>query len=96
MQLPTLRRPVAASALAGIVGAGLLDGLLSSRGGATGQVMLLAIGLYGVVALIVAFAMAVLAAALDAARPPAWKSLRDDPSRDRAVVTGILAGWSAS
>ena len=33
MQLPTLRRPVAASALAGIVGAGLIDGLLSSRGG---------------------------------------------------------------
>jgi arylsulfatase A-like enzyme len=92
MQLPTLRRPVAASALAGIVGAGLIDGLLSSRGGATGEVMLLAIGLYGVVALIVAFAMAVLAAALDAARPPAWKSLRDDPGRDRAVVTGILAG----
>ena len=36
--------------------------------------------------------MAVLAAALDAARPPAWGSLRDDPGRDRAVVTGILAG----
>ena len=33
-----------------------------------------------------------LAAALDAARPPAWKSLRDEPDRDRAVVTGILAG----
>ncbi len=92
MQLPTLRRPVAASALAGIVGAGLLDGMVSSRAGASGEVVLLAIGLYGVLALIVAFAMAVLAAALDAARPPAWKSLREDPGRDRAVVAGILAG----
>jgi arylsulfatase A-like enzyme len=92
MQLPTLRRPVAASALAGIVGAGLLDGLLTARGGAAGEVMLLAIGLYGAVALIAAFAMAVLAVAMDAARPPGWKSLRDDPGHDRAVVAGILAG----
>ena len=92
MQLPTLRRPVAASALAGIVGAGLIDAVLSSRAGATGQVLLLALGLYGAVALIVAFALAVLAAALDAARPPGWGSLREDPHRDRAVVAGILAG----
>ena len=92
MQLPTLRRPVAASALAGIVGAGLIDAVLSSRAGATGQVLLLALGLYGAVALIVAFGVAVLAAALDAARPPGWGSLREDPHRDRAVVAGILAG----
>ena len=92
MQLPTLRRPVAASALAGIVGAGLVDALLSMRAGASGQVLLLAIGLYGAVALVVAFAVAVLAAALDAARTPGWTSLREDPGRDRAVVAGILAG----
>jgi drug/metabolite transporter (DMT)-like permease len=36
--------------------------------------------------------VAVLAAALDAARPPGWGALREDPHRDRAVVTGILAG----
>src|SRR6185436_5901850 len=92
MQLPTLRRPVAASALAGLVGVGLVDAALSARAGATGQVLLLALGLYGAVALIVAFALAVLAAALDAARPPGWGSLREDPHRDRAVVAGILAG----
>jgi hypothetical protein len=43
MQLPTLRRPVAASALAGLVGVGLVDAALSSRAGATGQVLLLAL-----------------------------------------------------
>ena len=89
MQLPTLRRPVAASALAGIVGAGLIDAVLSSRAGATGQVLLLALGLYGAVALIVAFGVAVLAAALDAARPPrpartAARPRSRPPSRRRA------------
>jgi arylsulfatase A-like enzyme len=91
MQLPTLRRPVAASALAGIMGAGILDALLAARGGATGQVFVLALGLYGAVALLAAFGAALLAAALDGARPPGWGSLREDPSRDRAVATGILA-----
>jgi arylsulfatase A-like enzyme len=92
MQVPSLRRPVAASALAGLVGVGIIDGLLASRAGASGQVMLLAIGLYGAVALMTAFAMSLLAVALDAARPPGWKSLRDDSGHDRAVVAGILAG----
>jgi arylsulfatase A-like enzyme len=92
MQLPTLRRPVAASALAGIFGAGLVDALLSARGGATGQVLAIAIGLYGAVALLAGFAAALLAVALDAARPPGWGPLREDPGRDRAVVAGILAG----
>ena len=68
MQLPTLRRPVAASALAGILGAGIVDGLLSARGGASGQVFLLAIGLYGAVALLAGFA-APAAAALSRAAP---------------------------
>jgi arylsulfatase A-like enzyme len=95
MQLPTLRRPVAASALAGIFGAGIVDALLAARGGAGGQVMAIAIGLYGAVALLAAFAAAVLAVALDAARPPGWGPLREDPGRDRAVVAGILAGLVA-
>src|SRR5438034_11162540 len=96
MQLPTLRRPVAASALAGILGAGIVDGLLSSRGGATGQVFLLAFGLYGAVALAAAFGAALIAAAFDAARPPGWGKLRDDPNRDRAVAAGILAAVVAT
>jgi choline-sulfatase len=91
MQLPTLRRPVAASALAGIVGAGILDALLAARAGAPGQVFMLALGLYGAVALLAAFAAALLAAALDGARAPGWGSLRDEPNRDRAVAAGILA-----
>jgi choline-sulfatase len=96
MQLPTLRRPVAASALAGIIGAGVVDGLLAARGGAAGQVLAIAFGLYGAVALVAAFAAALLAVALDAARPPGWGPLREDPARDRAVVAGILAGVVAT
>jgi arylsulfatase A-like enzyme len=96
MQLPTLRRPTAASALAGILGAGVVDMLLAARGGGTGQVVVLAIGLYGAVALLAAFAVALLAAAMDAARPPGWGSLREEPNRDRAVAAGILAGLVAT
>ena len=91
MQLPTLRRPVAASALAGIVGAGILDALLAARSGAPGQVFMLAFGLYGAVALLAGFGAALLAAALDGARAPGWGTLREDPNRDRAVASGILA-----
>jgi len=91
MQLPTLRRPTAASALAGILGAGVVDMLLAARGGGAGQLVVLALGLYGAVALLAGFAAALLAAAFDAARPPGWGSLREEPNRDRAVAAGILA-----
>src|SRR5215831_16283600 len=96
MQWPTLKRPVAASALAGFVGAGIVDGLLSARGGATGQAFVLAFGLYGAVALAAAFGGALLAAAFDAARPPGWGKLRDEPNRDHAVAAGILAAVVAT
>jgi arylsulfatase A-like enzyme len=96
MQLPTLRRPVAASALAGILGAGIVDGLLAGRGAATGQVLLLALGLYGAVALVAGFGAAVLATAFDAARPAGWGKLRDEPNHDRAVAAGILAALVAT
>jgi arylsulfatase A-like enzyme len=91
MQLPTLRRPTAASALAGILGAGVVDMLLAARGGGAGQVVVLALGLYGAVALLAGFAAALLAASFDAARPPGWGSLPEEPNRDRAVAAGILA-----
>jgi arylsulfatase A-like enzyme len=91
MQFPTLRRPTAASALAGILGAGVVDMVLAARGGAAGQVFVLALGLYGAVALLAGFAAALLAAAFDAARPAGWGSLREEPNRDRAVAAGILA-----
>src|SRR4051812_49029800 len=96
MQLPTLRRPVAASALAGFMGAGIVDALLSASGGAPGQVFVLALGLYGAVALLAAFAGAVLAAALEGARPAGWGKLREEPNHDRAVAAGILAGLVAA
>ena len=48
---------------------------------------------------VAAFGAALIAVALDAARPPGGESLRDDPSCDRAVAAGILAGlvgsWSS-
>jgi choline-sulfatase len=91
MQLPTLRRPVAASALAGIFGAGIVDGVLSTRAGVSGNVFVLALGLYGAAALLAGFAGAVLAAAFDTARPPGWGKLREEPNHDRAVAAGILA-----
>src|SRR3982751_2138006 len=96
MQLPTLRRPVAASAMAGFMGAGIVDALLSANAGAAGQVFVLALGLYGGVALLAAFGGAVLAAALESARPPGWGTLREEPNRDRAVAAGILAGLVAT
>ena len=69
-----------------------MDALLAARSGARAELFILAIGLYGAVALLAAFGAALLAAALDSARPPGWGSLREEPNRDRAVAAGILAG----
>ena len=66
--------------------------LLAARSGARAELFILAIGLDGAVALLAAFGAALLAAALDSARPPGWGSLREEPNRDRAVAAGILAG----
>jgi arylsulfatase A-like enzyme len=82
--------------MAGFMGAGIVDALLSASGAATGQVFVLALGLYGAVALLAAFAGAVVAAALESARPPGWGKLREEPNRDRAVAAGILAGLVAT
>src|SRR5580693_7494424 len=52
MKIPSLRRPVGASVLAGICGAGLLDLLLTAgHGGATG-VLALTLGFYGTAAIV--------------------------------------------
>jgi MFS family permease len=95
MQLPSLRQPAGASVLAGVLGAGVVDALLTARGGAAGSVVLLALGLYGTAALVAAVGAAVVMAGLRGARPPGWGPLADDAERDRAVAAGILAGGVA-
>ncbi len=95
MQLPSLREPAAASVLAGVLGAGVVDALLTARGGAAGSVVLLALGLYGTAALVAAGGAALVMAGLRGAWPPGWGSLADDAQRDRAVAAGILAGCVA-
>ncbi len=91
MKLPSLRRPVGSSVLAGVCGAGLVDlGLTASAGGA-GGVAALALGFYGAAAILLGFAAQLVVDAIDGARPPSWRALREDPERDRAVAAGILA-----
>src|SRR5262249_37118515 len=90
MQPPSLRRPVGASVLAGVLGAGLVDAALTaSHGGATG-VLVLAVGLYGAAGILAAFAAELVVDTIVAARPAGWGPLRDEPERDRAVAAGIL------
>jgi arylsulfatase A-like enzyme len=91
MQLPSLRSPVGASTLAGVLGAGLVDAALIASHGGAGTVLALAIGLYGVAGLVLALAADLAVSSVLAARPAGWGSLRAEPERDRAVATGILA-----
>src|SRR3954471_17727145 len=95
MKIPSLRRPVGASVLAGICGAGLLDLLLTAdHGGATG-VLVLTLGLYGLAAIVCGLGAQVVVDAIAGARPPSWGALRDEPQRDRAVAAGVLAALAA-
>src|SRR5579862_5643039 len=91
MRLPSLRRPVGASVLAGVCGAGLVDAALTAAGGGTGGVVALALGFYGTAAILCGLAAQLLVDAIDGARPPGWESLRDAPERDRAVAVAIMA-----
>jgi choline-sulfatase len=97
MRFPSLRRPVGASVLAGICGAGLVDAALTAGnvGGAAGGVLALALGFYGTAAIVCGFAAQLLVDALEDARPPGWESLRGAPERDRAVAAGIMAALAA-
>ena len=95
MKLPSLRRPVGASVLAGVCGAGLLD-LVADRGrrrrrrrpGAGARALrrgsdrLRPRG-------------ELVVDAIEALDRPAWRSLRAEPERDRAVAAGILAALLA-
>ncbi len=91
MRFPSLRRPVGASVLAGVCGAGLVDAIWTAGHGGASGVCGLALGLSGGAAVLLALVADLTVAAIDGARPPAWQSLRADPDRDRAAVAGILA-----
>ena len=95
MKIPSLRRPVGASVLAGICGAGLLDlSLTVGQGGATG-LLALTLGFYGTAAIVCGLAAELAVEAIAGARPPGWGDLRDEPPRDRAVAAGVLAALAA-
>ncbi len=95
MKIPSLRRPVGASVLAGICGAGLVDLLLTAgHGGATG-VLALTLGFYGTAAILCGLAAELVVGAIAGARPAGWGPLRDEPQRDRAVAAGVLAALAA-
>jgi arylsulfatase A-like enzyme len=91
MQSPTLRGPVGASVLAGVAGAGVVDLLLTATHGGGSGAVVLAIGLYGTAAVLAGVVADLVFQAVDGARPPSWRSLREEPEPDRAVAAGILA-----
>ena len=95
MKIPSLRRPVGASVLAGICGAGLVDLLLTAgHGGATG-LLALTLGFYGTAAILGGLGAELVVEAIAGARPPGWGELRDEPQRDRALAAGVLAALVA-
>ncbi|MES1206239.1 MAG: sulfatase-like hydrolase/transferase [Pseudomonadota bacterium] len=91
--------PIAASILAGLVGAGVVDVLVTlartARPSAPGALLALGLALYGTAGLVVAIGVGVLAGGVLVSIGGAGaSSLRDrsDDRRDRAAATGILAG----
>jgi choline-sulfatase len=81
---------------AGVFGAGVLDAAVTLvRGAVPGAgpgVALLAVGLYGAAALVIAMAGGALAGAVLAAIPGGPAALRADSERDAAGTTVVLAG----
>jgi arylsulfatase A-like enzyme len=90
-----LHGPVAASAFAGLLGAGLADALITvarADGPAPlGPLLLVATGLYGVAGLVMGALLGALSGAALGALPGGWSSLQADPVRDRRVTAGIIA-----
>jgi arylsulfatase A-like enzyme len=94
MRARSLRRPIGASVLAGVLGAGVLDVAITAAGGghgAGGALLALGLGLYGAAALFLALLAEIAVAAIDNAYPQRWAGLREEPDHDRAVAAGILA-----
>src|SRR3978361_88517 len=90
-----LHGPVAASAFAGLLGAGLVDAFITvARADAPAPVAplaLVAIGLYGLIGLIAGVTLGALSGASLGALPGGWAALRADPERDRRVASGVIA-----
>jgi hypothetical protein len=74
-----------------VCGAGVVDLVLTAPSGGAGGVVALALGLYGMAAIVLGLGAQLVVDAIDAARPPSWRALPEDPERDRAVAAGILA-----
>jgi choline-sulfatase len=95
VRIRDLHGPVAASAFAGLLGAGLADALITlmrADGPAPlGPLALVAIGLYGVAGLVVGVGLGALWGAASGALPGGWAALRAEAELDRRVTAGILA-----
>jgi hypothetical protein len=96
MRLRDAHGPLAASTFAGIFGAGVIDAAVTlARGGAAGAgsgVVTLALGLYGMAALVLGLGVGLfVGGALDAI-PGGIGSLRADRERDAGVAAALLAG----
>ena len=70
MKIPSLRRPVGASVLAGICGAGLIDLLLTAGHGGASGVLALTLGFYGTAAIVCGLGAELVVEAIAGARPP--------------------------
>ncbi len=91
--------PIAASILAGCIGAGMLDVLVSvvrasSSTGSLPGLFLLGLGLYGAAGMVAAAVLGLLATGVVRALPGGIAGLAADERRDSLVVTGILAATS--
>lgn len=95
MKLPHFG-PVAASVLAGFLGASVADVVvtaLRANGPAPlGGVSALAVGLYGAAGILTAVVVGLLTSGIFAAIATGGSKLRDDEPRDRAAAAGVLAG----
>ena len=89
-----LQGPVAASAFAGLLGAGLIDVLVTiirADGPAPfGPLLLVAIGLYGLCGLITGVILSAMLSASIGALPGGWPVIRYDDERDRETASRII------
>ena len=92
--------PIAASVLAGFLGAGIADVIAtvvrSPAAGAGPGVFLLAMGLYGAAGLLAACVIGLLAAGVLGALPGGPASLAREPDVDGAAAAGLLSGSVAA
>src|SRR5438105_6189027 len=88
--------PVPASVLAGFLGAGLLDAVVTVLRApppvAAPMVLLLALALYGAAGLVAATVIGLLTAGVLGAIPGGSGALVADPELDRSATAGLLSG----